>query len=210
MKGQVFMKTILTKKILFSVVLCSTLVTFFVVIFHLYLDYNNQIAKTKDDISNLIFLNKSSLEQSLWDLNNSQTESILKGYISHKKVDYLELIFESIEGKKVKKYGIIPLNSVKKNINLTYEGKTIGELHFHSSKSRVYSHLWSNLFNTILTNMIKTFMTSILIFYLVSFLVTKKVLKMVDYIQKEDFEHPLKLKKTLNKKDELEISIHLN
>ena len=170
------MKTSISKKILTGVVLSSAIVTVFVTIFQIVQDYKSQINVSYGHFDTLMHINGKALETSLWDLNQHQIDSILSGYLAHNNVDYIELEFDSADGKSKKTVGEQPIDFLNKEYTLTYEKNIIGKVKFLSNKSRIYDYLWGNLLEIILINGIKTLLASFLILFVINLILTKHLI----------------------------------
>ena len=209
------MRISINRKLLMGVVLSSALVTVFVTIFQLYQEYNSQIDVTYAQMDTLIHINGDALETSLWDLNQPQVDSILKGFFAHKTVDYIQLEFESTNGKSVKNLGSIPKEFFNKTFELVYDENIIGKITFYSDKEQVYTYLWGDLFQIIVANGVKTLFASFLILYMINFLLTQHLVEIANYfsLYREATNHDEELTlerfggEQFNKNDELFILV---
>lgn len=201
----------LNRKILLGVVVSSTIVTIFVTIFHMFQQYQNEVDKKIVQFDTIMHLNGDSIKVGIWDINEPQIDSILKGIITHPDISYLELHYHGIEGNIVKKLGKLEDDNLQKKYELIYNQKNIGKVTFYSKKKFIYAAVLNDLLSTLLINAIKTFMASFLILFVLNEILTIPLLKIIDYVKnyKEDYSTNKKFKfkrfgQKIFKKDELD------
>ena len=180
------MKLSISRQLLIGVVISSAIITALVTIIHLYRDYNTQLEFSIEKFDALMQTNKEALENSIWDINENQIDSVLNGFKALPTLDYIALQYERAEGQDTKTVGTLPKNGIEKSYDLTYEGNKVGTITFATSKGHIYGVLWSELGTIVLLNLIKTFLASFLILYIINFLLTKHLLSITEHLKESD------------------------
>lgn len=178
----------ISKQLLIGVVTSSAIITVFVTIIHLAQEYKSQVEITRSKFDSLMYTNKKALENSIWDLNNSQIDSVITGLKNFPGIDYLKLEYESTEGMSQKSLGNLPKDPLIQRYDLAFDHKMIGNITFYSSNSHIYNHLWGTLLFIIMMNTLKTFLASFLILYVINFLLTRHLLRITSQLNNPNIE----------------------
>ena len=176
----------ISKQLLLGVVISSSLITFVVTILQIFQEHQSQVQITIGQFDTLMHTNKKGLENSIWDLNETQINSILEGMNNFSKIDYLSLKYDSEDGETTKTLGNKNNSFISKDYELFFNDKRIGSLSFHSDKKRIFEHLQNTLLYILFINFLKTFIASFLILYVINYLLTRHLLDITNYLKNGD------------------------
>ena len=200
----------ISKQLLLGVVVSSSLITFLVTVLQIFQEHQSQIKITLGQFDTLMHTNKKGLENSIWDLNEAQIDSILFGMNNFHKVDYLQLKYESEDGERLKDLGERVDNFVSKEYLLSFKDKKIGTLSFYSNKDRIINHLRGAILYILFVNFVKTFIASFLILGVINFLLTKHLLSITSYLNQGNLNRKkleLKRRYKFSANDELSLLV---
>ncbi len=173
-------KSVLGRKLLFSILLFSTIVTLFLTSFQIYLDYKKGIDGIYDRIDQIRLTQLESLAQNLWNINTDQIRIQLKGLLEIKSIKKLKIISSDNENISISKNTKIndPIIT-KMPLVYTIKGKQVdlGVLEIVSDKSHVLEELQSKIFIILLTQAMKTFLVSLFILFIYNILVNRHIIE---------------------------------
>ena len=180
----------LSYRLLFYVVLCSSLFALLATATQLYLDYRRDVSALYESFS---FIKKSYLQAiaaSTFKIDMDHLQIQLDGALKLPDIVYLEV--QEIRGNQIltHAHGIPNAeNVIRKEFPLEYisptgEKRLMGTLIVIASLEGVYKRLWSRVLTILVTNMIKTFLASACILAIIYFLLTRHLMQMATYAQR--------------------------
>ncbi len=180
-------KSILGRKLLFSILLFSTIVTLFLTSFQIYLDYKKGIDGIYDRIDQIRLTQLESLAQNLWNINSDQIRIQLKGLLEIKSIKKLKIISADNENISISKNTEVN-DPIITRMPLVYTIKDkkidLGTLEIVSDKSHVLKELQSKIFIILLTQAMKTFLVSLFILFIYNVLVNRHLIE-IGYFARE-------------------------
>ena len=182
----------LSYRLLFYVVICSSLFALLATITQLYFEYKADVSSIDKNFQLIEESYLSSISNAVYKINEEQLRFLLDGMIKLQNIESLEV--KEIRGSK--KYlfsagnpdvekGIIrnfPLEHFKPSGQII----SIGTLTATASLKDVYQRLWSRIIIVLTTNMIKTFLASFCILLIIQFLITRHLNKIANYARQLD------------------------
>ena len=204
------LKSPLSYKLLLTILISSTIITFFILTVQLFFEYKTDIKLIENRINQIEKSYTDSLALSVWNFNKNQYNIQLDGILNLEDIVYTEII--NPDGNKIISKGINPKS---KKITKEFILKTVdfnksvisGKLIIVASLQRVYNDLLNRIFIILFTQGIKTLLISFIILYAFHILVTRHLYKISHYAREIDLSsnNKLILDRTLNdKKDELD------
>lgn len=207
----VFEKSRLGKKLLFSILLFSTIITLFLTTIQIYIDYKNGVDGLYSTVDQIQATQLKSLAQNLWNINNEQVQIQLKGLLE----------IETIKGLKIYPKDDAPIiiaaepqtkNDIISTYPIIYERKGIktnlGSLEIISDLSPVIKTLQSRVLIILLSQGAKTFIVSLFILFIFNLLVSKHLFKISHFAREmslENIENKLSLSRSPNEsRDEID------
>ena len=198
-------------RLLFLVVLCSSIFTLLASTYQLYFYYRDDVSSLHE---NMAFVQSSYLQPisgSLYTLDYDQLDLLLKSAIQLKDVAYIE-IREHRGGKELIRSVGNPNMSrdFTQEFSLEYftssssESYSVGNLTVVGSFENIYSRTWEKAFVVIVTNAGKMFLTSFCILLIFQSVVTRHLLNLAEHVRKTDINKkstPLRLDRKPARKD---------
>jgi len=199
----------LALRLLFSIIIFSSIITIVITTLQLYLIYNRDITVLYQRLEQIEESYTESIESSLWDLNNKQTQIQLNGIIRLPDINYAAIL-DTNEQIIIKSGQQSQTAVITKMIPLSYTNKrnrltALGLLVVNASKTGVYNNLKLQLLVILSSQAIKTFLVSIFILSIFYYLVTKHISKISQYtqnIKKLQFNQTLELDRKNNKNED--------
>jgi len=190
-KSEAFRSSALGKKLLFSILLFSTIITLFLTTLQIYLDYKKGVDGIYSIIDQIRLTQIESLAQNLWSINNAQIKLQLKGLLEIKTINQLTIFPEGEEPillKKDKK----AFQPIITKFPIIYERDEekikLGSLEIISDIGPVYKELESRVLVILMSQGAKTFLVSFFILFIFNILVNKHIIAM------KHFAHDISLK----------------
>ncbi|MAF77657.1 MAG: hypothetical protein CME60_05795 [Halobacteriovoraceae bacterium] len=185
-------KSVLGRKLLFSILLFSTIVTLFLTSFQIYLDYKQGIDGIYDRIDQIRLTQLESLAQNVWNINNDQIRIQLKGLLEIKSIKKLQIISPDNENISISKDTQID-DPIVTRMPLIYKIKEkevdLGILEIVSDKSHVLKELQSKIFIILLTQAMKTFLVSLFILFIYNVLVNRHIIQINAFARELSLEN---------------------
>lgn len=204
-----------SRRLIISVVLFSTLVTLLISLVQLYRDYRTDINLIENQLQQVKNVHVPSLSASLWssDINDLKTQA--EGIMRMRDMQYLEV---SDSEKQWLVLGSKESNAViLRSFPLMYQYRgrdhEIGTITVVASLEGVYQRLLNKVAIILVSNGVKTFLVAIFILFILHRLVTRHLLRIAEYSEKYDINSPhqqLKLERKPRKKnqhDELDVLV---
>lgn len=192
-RKQIFHKSDLGRKILFSILFFSTIITLFLTSIQIYIDYKKGINGIYTTVEQIKATQLESLAQNLWNINNEQIQIQLKGLLEIETIKGLRIIplddqpISIVKGEKTK-------NDILNTYPIFYERKGqknhLGNLEIISDISPVIEELKSRILIILLTQGTKTFLVSSFILLIFNVLVNKHLFKIKEFAGVIGLENP--------------------
>lgn len=174
----------LALRLIFALILFSSLITTLITAIDLYSDYNRDISSIDN---RLHFIKESylpTLVESVWVADSTQINTQLEGLVRLQDIEYLDI---NISGQKRWSAGEfrsarrieidVPLIRIYRGQNVT-----IGTLHIVASVDNVLDRLWSKLIATLLRNLAKTLLIAAFMLYLFQYLAGRHLKSIAQYM----------------------------
>ncbi|MCP3940461.1 MAG: hypothetical protein GY710_03140 [Desulfobacteraceae bacterium] len=186
-------KSSLAAKQLTYILLFSSIITLFVTLIQLYIEYRADISIVKTQIEQIEKVHLESLTNSLWALDKNQIQIQLNSILSIQAVEYIEIRYKGLSlfsvGQFDKSKHTIA-RDFKMIINHAGKNKNIGTLRVIVSLEGVYSRIVERALVILVTQGMKTFVVSMFILFIIHRLVTRHVIALVNYTKKMDLNKP--------------------
>ncbi len=155
--------------------LFSAVITLFITIIQLYMDYKNGIDSINKQFSLVESGYMASINQSVWVYDKQQIDLQIEGILNLPDIEHVAI---RLEDSKVFKNGDKPeKNFLTKKIQLTYiyNAKEIhlGELEVIADLNKLYNQLIDKIIVILTSQAVKTFLTSFFILFIFQRLVTR-------------------------------------
>ena len=195
-------KSTLAKELLITVLISSSIITFFIILLQLFFEYKTDINQIENRIAQIEKSNTKSLALSVWNFNKHQYKTQLEGILNIEDIVYVEIL--TPENRQIIEQGT-PQNS--QYIQKEFLLKTVdfnkevisGKLVVVASLKRVYHDLYDRAFIILLTQGVKTLLISFVILYAFYFYVTQHLYRISFYAREIDLEQTKRL--SLNRKN---------
>jgi len=182
------LKGALAKKLIFAIVILSSLLAFIITAIQLYVDYRSDINNVHRKLTDIERGYSESISENVWILNDKQISRQLNGLVAipdvfsavitvDGKVRWGENAFDT-EAAYPEHYLQHQFLLVKR---YKQKDRIIGELVLLSSLDEIYSSLYDKIILIFLTNTLKTFLVSIFVFFFFYFYITRHLYKLSDY-----------------------------
>ena len=184
----------IAKKIITSVILFSTLMTFIITLVQLYLDYRKDLGLIDSRLRLVENVHTESLTASLWaaDLENIQIQ--LDGILRMPDMEYAVVT----EGEKIWGQSGAQISSniiektfplVYRNVNPSGRDREIGLLRIVATLDGVYGRLIDKGTTVLVSNAIKTFCVVVFMLFIFHHLVTRHLVKIARFTQQHGIDH---------------------
>ncbi|MBF0369970.1 MAG: response regulator [Magnetococcales bacterium] len=201
-------------RLLFYILVISSLFTLMGTALQIGFDYRKDVSLIKERMDQIQASHLHGIINSLWDMNDNQTRTLLKGILELPDVSYLEIIEEDgtplfvmglpVSGPSITSH--IPLTHLRVNGVRT----PLGELRVVATLAGVYQRLQERVLVILGAQAVKTFMVSAFILAIFHYLVTRHLNILAAYARRlnlDRLDEPLILKRSSGesaKPDELE------
>ncbi|NNE63027.1 MAG: EAL domain-containing protein, partial [Gammaproteobacteria bacterium] len=169
-------KNKIARRMVFYILLFSSLVTLVLTAAQLYRDYKYDLFLIDERFNDIQATNKEILEKNVWLLNHQSLDLLLQGILRHYDIVYLELTDE--DGDITLAKGSLPDGDIRQIIiPLSYlyrgESHSLGTFKVVATLEFVYQRLVDTAFIILITQAIKTFLVSLFIILIVWLLITR-------------------------------------
>lgn len=176
-------------KLLISVLILSSFFVVLQTLVRLHTDYQSGLSAIERSIEQLNNSNKGSLSRSIWEVNENQTLSIIKGMQEMPNVSRIvvkEITYGTQKESILAHTGILPeSNFLKKTLPIEFDNNgiisDIGSLTLVMSLEELYKDLYGTVISVVIFQMVKTFLMSAFILAIFHYLVTRHLLIMVQF-----------------------------
>jgi signal transduction histidine kinase len=182
--------TSIGKRLLFYILLFSSVVTIVATGLQLFIDYQRDISQVKTRLDNVQKSYLPSVAASLWNLDPEQLKIQMEGILQ--LPDVAAVAVHEQPGGVAKPIDItLGEFSQKRTINRVYPinyrtnygNRYIGALQVQVSLQKVYTRLWDKLIIILLTQAVKTFLVSFFILFIVYRLVTSHLSHIAQHVR---------------------------
>ena len=205
----------IARKLVFAVVLTSTLVALMTTTLQVFADYRREVTLVEENLDHVGIGYVPGLVSSLWSLNSEVTERQLQGILDLPDID---LVRVQSEGQDFTKGNQAPKgHSIVREFPLSYSdpvlGKQIdlGSLHVVATLGRVEHEITQRTLLFLIANFVKTFLVSFLLVVLFNRMISRHLTDLADYFRqltKAKLSAPFVLRRKPgrhHKEDELDI-----
>jgi len=177
-------KTGIAKRLIFYILLASSLITLLITALHLYIDYSRDMGLIDERMEQVENSYLNSLASSLWVDDREQIKVQLEGLLNLPDMQHVSIRDET---EQLYNFGTPQDSSVvSKQFPLLYafDGQNIalGELSVTFSLEGVYRRLLDKVLVLLVTQGVKTFVVSALIFFIVYLFITRHLADMANYV----------------------------
>jgi signal transduction histidine kinase len=196
-------KSVLPIKMLFLILLSSTIITLFIIIIQLYFEFNSEVKYIEQRIKQIERSYIKPITLSIWTFDKSQYEAQLNGILNIQDISYAKIVLD--DGKILASVGEYQeSNKISKEFELNSKvfdkDVHVGKLIVDASLNRVYDDLLYRGFIILLTQGIKTLIISFIILYIFHYYIIRHLYTIANYTKEIDLDSDERL--TLEKKDE--------
>ena len=177
----------LTFRLLFYIILCSSIFTLIGTIIRLHDDYSKDIKEINNNLTYISEAYSTPLAASLWDVNHDQVKRTLEGVMKLPGVAFLKI--SEVKGSSqniVTVLGKKPQNSTMiRKIPLSYgqEQIPVGSLTVIASSQKVIQRLKERIFIILVTQALKTVVVSFCIFFIFQYLIMRHLISFTRYFR---------------------------
>ena len=170
-----FTKHSVAFRLLFYILVLSSLITVVITVLQLYFDYREEVKLVDTRMIQIDESYRDSLSNAMWYLQTEQVEKILSGIVLFDDIHYAEV---NITGDKTYTHGTQRERNIKQyssDIILNMDNQTIyaGSLSIHSNFDGIIHRLSKKFYIILLSQAVKTFVISIFILFVVYYLITR-------------------------------------
>ena len=204
---------VLAYRLLFLILVCSSVITIMATFFQLATTYHSGVKSIGGQLKQLELTHTNSLSKSLWIFDTAQIKIELEGILNYPDINYAEVISN---GEKVISIGDRQENPIEvRRIKLNYQTQMnnleLGELYVQATDNNVKSKVREQIAVILVSQAIKTFIVSAFILFIINFLITKPLEKVASYTKNLDLRQgeDLKLERARNENsDELDVLVN--
>lgn len=204
---------VLAYKLLFLILVCSSIITLMATLFQLATTYQSGIASISSQLEQVKLTHTNSLSKSLWIFDTSQLNIELEGVLNYPDINYVEI---RSNGEKVAHKGkSIGDPAEERTIALRYQTKLneieLGTLYIQATDKNVKAMVREQVAVILISQGIKTFIVSTFILFIINLLITKHLEKIATYAKNVSVHEggELELERTDNEvEDELDVLVN--
>ncbi|MGL1862420.1 MAG: ATP-binding protein [Pseudodesulfovibrio sp.] len=186
----------LAPRLVISILIFSSIVTFFATGVQLYMDYSKDVESITSRLSQIRVGYSESITKSLWVSNMELLQSQVNDIGNLPDIAYVKV--ETAEGKVLKHGTEESANVITRTVEFNYDFRgqklPLGSITVIATLEGVYSRLWSRVFIILITQALKTFAVSFFILYLFQRVVGRPLSQMAIYsksLKSDSLDEPL-------------------
>lgn len=164
------MKNSIAKRIIFLIILFSSVVTFVTTGMQMYAEYNMKIDEVNRELEDIESSFSVPLTNAIWFLDKNQIQKQMEGISKLPHISKVTLASKDI-GLQVISTDL-DANGSEKVIPLIYNKRFLGELKIISSREVIFKNLLQKSFLILLSNSVKTFLVALFALYIFNKLIT--------------------------------------
>lgn len=194
-------------QLIFSILICSSLITLISTAIQLYFDYSRDVELVEERMDQIQLSYLDGITNSIWVTDLNQAKSLMEGVVRLPDMQYAEFLLGQ---EKLVSVGIPSTeNTIDRTFELKYKHEDqyyqLGMLHVVASLEGVYRRIFDKILIILLTQGVKTFVVSAFILIIVQWLVTRHLSRMAREARKMNahtLDRPFRLNRSY-KNDEL-------
>lgn len=197
----------LARKLIFSLVVASSIITLFITAFQLHRDYRHDIGLIENRFDQIETVYVPSLANALWKTDKQELMLQLSGMIRLPDMQYLS-VWEN--GQVIAESGVPEKNNIlTRSYPLQYEHRgelhRIGEFKVMATLDQVYQRLINKVWVILISNAIKTFLIAGFMLFIFQRLVTRHIFHLANQVSEigvDDLDKHIDLDRKKNKQSE--------
>lgn len=185
------------QRLLFQIILFSSLITLVATVFQLYTDYQRDVSLIKTRLDDIEGSYLGSISASLWNLDIQQLQLQLDGIAQLpdiKSVTVQESPENVTSPLQITRGETGGNNVITRHYPIVYHlssgSRQIGTLTVHASLSQVYARLREKVVVILLSQGVKTFLVSLFILYIVYRLITAHLARISERVSRFEISQP--------------------
>jgi len=207
----------LAGKLIFSMVIVSSLLTLLITAFQLYRDYAHEMNMIEQRFAQIQSVNVPSIAQSLWKTDDQELMLQLDGL---SRLPYMQYLVIKENNKIIVERGEFrnDANTMSRTYPLTFRHRNeelyIGEFRVVITLDDIYQDLIDKIWIILVSNAFKTFMVAGFVLFIFQYLVTRHIVSLASQLKDidiADLNKPIDLHRTDNpgnEEDELDVLVH--
>ena len=195
------------RKFVIYTLLFSSVITLFITIFQLYVDYRRDISTIEQRLEEIQISFQDSLATALWTQNLAGLNLHLEGILRLPDIHYIELV-EVGGGKQITAGSLSEEQIIRYNFPLysIYHPQQLplGKVEIHADLNGVYQRLIDKAWVILMTQTFKTFIVSLFILWLLYMMLGRHLRKIITYTEAISFDKdngPLKIERNRLEED---------
>ncbi len=178
----------LNKKLLYIILLISTLITTIVTIFTMYIDYRFEIEALDKFLNQIQQTSLQTINIAIWNLNDQLIDSQLDALLRFNHLIDVRIVDEKKQIIFKKEKRIEDRNYlVKYSYQLSHQNEKIGQLEIFATKKYIYIRLAEKLVYVFISQGLKTLLVSFLMLIIFQHFVTKHINRINTFFAKYKF-----------------------
>lgn len=177
---------VLAYKLLFLILVCSSIITLMATLFQLATTYQSGIAAISSQLDQVRLTHTNSLSKSLWIFDTSQLNIEMDGILNYPDINYVEI--RSNGETVINKGKSINSPAEERTIPLKYQTKLneieLGTLYIQANDKNVKDKVREQVAVILISQGVKTFIVSTFILFIINLLITKHLEKIASYAKK--------------------------
>lgn len=204
---------VLAMRLLFYILLCSSLFTLLVTSVQLYLDYRRDVNLIDERFYRIKKTYLQTISTSLWHVDEEQLKIQMRGILQFPDIIYVEVFTDEGQRFSAGNHGQSP-NTIFHEFPIESHDEDegfLGTLLLVATLDEVYKRMAERILIILTSQTLKTFFVSICILFIVQYLITRYLSDMASHVQELDpnnLNRPLSLKRKIhgkNQTDELTV-----
>lgn len=177
--------SVLARKIILGMVLCSSIITLLLTCAQLYKQYSKDIDQLSQSEQIIRESMLHSLSESVWEYDDKLIKLQLKGMLSHPYIEHATLILADGQQYSAGKINSDFVNTYEFDINHKQNENQalLGSLFVYADLTEIYEELVSSAATTLLANAIKTFGVVMFMLFLMDRLIGRHLIHTMDYLK---------------------------
>ena len=195
---RIFNRRSLSNRILFYILLCSTVLALIITAVQLLWDYQHDVKRIRNNIDQIEASFIEPIAASYWSLDEDQIRVQVEGIMNFPNMTYVMVSegTEESDAPLIERGTLKDDFDIQREFELIFEGEVVGRLLVAASLDEVYQRLIEKSALLLVSQMIKTLIVSIAILWVIYLLLIRHLNRMANYTYSLNFEEvgkPLKL-----------------
>lgn len=200
-----FKNSVLAKKIVIYILICSSCLTLIATGGQLYNEYRYDVDLLKKRFDIITTSHLDSLAANLWDFQDPIVEQQLLGIVNLPDVNLARIT--TPQGKNYQVGDYFPGQVESKEIPIDYQGNTIGILYVEMNYQEIHQQLLQKTGVILITQFIKTLIIASIIIAIIHYLITRHLSRIASFsraLTMKNLDRPLILPGKIPQTDELD------